>query len=862
MSGDTHNERRRGPQVLAVAALDCRFVTHRWAFETLRDADIRRHWTTRSAALPSLYDGRVLLARRAVVEGPASAPILRLELFETAFSAFLAWREFGCPDESVFNCFAMPAVHAADGGYLVGEMGADHSNAGAFYFPAGTPDPSDIRPDGRVDFDGSLRRELHEETGLDAARGRIAPGWTIVFDGQYVACLKEIAWPETAETLVEEARRAIASCPDAELANVHIVTDAGQLASDRTPAFMAAFLDYASGRSNGSNFVAPTCRLPGMTRISNAATPEGAAAAPDPRAAAILAGLDGRSIVLVGMMGSGKSAIGYRLAARLGLPFIDADAEIATAAGMSIPEIFAKYGEAYFRDGERRVIMRLLNGGQSVLATGGGAFMDARTRDRIAERGVSIWLDADLKTLLKRVRRKNDRPLLHTADPEETLRRLLEARRPAYRLADIRVESNDAPQDTMADQTLDALAMGLAAVNETRAAAREKDAAKIMNHYHPSADAGATHREVIPVALGGRAYDIVIGAGLLAEAGARIAALAPGAACAIVTDENVARLHLDALRASLSGAGIRHETIVVAPGEGSKSLRVFGEVCDAALAAKIERRDLIVAFGGGVVGDLAGYVAASLRRGCRFVQIPTTLLSQVDSSVGGKTGINSAYGKNLIGAFYQPSLVLADVDVLRTLPPREFRAGYAEVAKYGLIGDKRFFEWLEADCDAVFTSRAEQICAVAVSCETKAAIVARDETEQGDRALLNLGHTFGHALELLARYDATRLVHGEGVAIGMAMAARFSARLGLCAPADADRIEQHLARVGLPTRIDQIPDWTDGADAILAAMYQDKKVEGGALTFILMRGVGEAFIARAVEPERVLAFLRDELARK
>lgn len=196
------------------------------------------------------------------------------------------------------------------------------------------------------------------------------------------------------------------------------------------------------------------------------------------------------------------------------------------------------------------------------------------------------------------------------------------------------------------------------------------------------------------------------------------------------------------------------------------------------------------------------------------------------------------------------------------MPPREFRAGYAEVAKYGLIGDKRFFEWLEADCEAVFTSRAEQICAIAVSCETKAAIVARDETEQGDRALLNLGHTFGHALELLVRYDPARLVHGEGVAIGMALAARFSARLGLCAPEDADRVARHLAQVGLPTRIDQIPGWTDSADAILEAMYQDKKVEGGALTFILMRGVGEAFIARGVEPAQVLEFLRDELARK
>jgi shikimate kinase/3-dehydroquinate synthase len=585
----------------------------------------------------------------------------------------------------------------------------------------------------------------------------------------------------------------------------------------------------------------------------------------DERVAAIRAGLDGRALVFVGMMGSGKSAIGQRLAARIGLPFVDADAEIvAAAAGMTIPEIFAKYGERYFRDGERRVIIRLLNSGQIVLATGGGAFMDPRTRDRIGERAVSIWLDADLKTLMKRVRRKNDRPLLHTDDPEETLRQLLEKRRPIYELADLRIESRDEPQDVMVEETLNALAAELPRIVATRRAAQKKDFTKAMTHLHlerAQTDQGATHRETVHVALGGRSYDILIGSGLLEEAGAQIARIAPGAACAIVTDENVARLHLPALEESLRKAGVRHTTIVVAAGEGSKSLATFGRVCDEVLAARIERRDLIVAFGGGVVGDLAGYVAASVRRGSRFVQIPTTLLSQVDSSVGGKTGINSAHGKNLIGAFHQPSLVLADVDVLRTLSLREFRAGYAEVVKYGLIGDKRFFEWLEADAEAVFHSRAEQVCAVAVSCETKATIVARDETEQGDRALLNLGHTFGHAFELLTGYDSERLVHGEGVAIGMACAARFSARLGLCAKEDAARVARHLASVGLPTEIRQIPGWNANVHAIVSAMYQDKKVEGGALTFILMRGVGEAFIAKSVEPTEVLAFLNDELAR-
>lgn len=575
------------------------------------------------------------------------------------------------------------------------------------------------------------------------------------------------------------------------------------------------------------------------------------------------AALNDRAIVLVGMMGSGKSAIGQRLAARLGLPFVDADAEIvAAAAGMSIPEIFAKYGERYFRDGERRVIMRLLNGGPVVLATGGGAFLDPRTRDRIAERGVSVWLDADLKTLLKRVRRKNDRPLLQTEDPEETLRQLLEARRPLYELADLRVESREIPQDAMVDDTLAVLAAGLPILEDLRQRAQSRGFAKAMTHLYPARPEGDVRRqEVVRVALGGRSYDIIIGDGLLQRAGDYIAEIAPGAACAIITDENVARLHLPTVEQSLKDAGLRATTIIVPPGEASKSLSVYGRVCDDVLAARIERRDLIVALGGGVVGDLAGFVAASVRRGSRFVQIPTTLLSQVDSSVGGKTGINSRHGKNLIGAFHQPALVLADVDSLRTLPLREFRAGYAEVVKYGLIGDARFFDWLDADSDAVFHSQAEQICAVAVSCETKATIVARDETEQGERALLNLGHTFGHAFERLTGYDSARLVHGEGVAIGMACAARFSVRRGLCPEAAAERVERHLRGVGLPTKIHDIPGWRDDAQAILDAMYQDKKVERGALTFILLRGIGQAFIAKSVDANEVLGFLKDELKR-
>lgn len=576
---------------------------------------------------------------------------------------------------------------------------------------------------------------------------------------------------------------------------------------------------------------------------------------------AIRAALGDRSIVLVGMMGSGKTSIGQRLAARLALPFKDADAEIvAAAAGMSIADIFAKYGEAFFRDCERRVIMRLLNSGPMVLATGGGAFMDARTRERIKQRGVSIWFDAEHDVLMRRVRRKSDRPLLHTSDPGATLRKLMDERYPVYALADIALMSRDVAQETMVDETLAALFAWLSDIGD----AAQKEPLQFMTDTTSTCSAPretSAPPEIVNVALGGRSYDIVIGAGLLERAGEHVARVAPGAACAIVTDANVARLHLCALQKSFAKQGIRTAAIVVEPGEASKSFAVFERLCEAILAAKIERRDVVVALGGGVVGDLAGFAAASVRRGARFVQIPTTLLAQVDSSVGGKTGINSPHGKNLIGAFYQPSLVLADLDTLATLPAREFRAGYAEVVKYGLIDDRPFFEWLEANAAAVFTSRAQQRHAIAISCRSKARIVARDETEQGDRALLNLGHTFGHAFERLTGYNSSRLVHGEGIAVGLACAMRFSTRLGLCSGQDGERVIRHLESVGLPTRIQDIPGWESDADAILDAMRQDKKVERGAFTFVLLRGIGAAFIAKSVDAEAVRGFLQDEITR-
>jgi 3-dehydroquinate synthase len=365
----------------------------------------------------------------------------------------------------------------------------------------------------------------------------------------------------------------------------------------------------------------------------------------------------------------------------------------------------------------------------------------------------------------------------------------------------------------------------------------------------------------VPVALDNRAYDIVIGRGVLASLGHAIQALRPGARTAIITDENVAARHLVATESVLNEAGIGSSRILVAPGEGSKKIATFERVCEEIISARIERGDLAIALGGGVIGDLAGFAASCVRRGIDFVQVPTTLLAQVDSSVGGKTGINSRHGKNLIGAFHQPVMVIADTALLDTLPPREFRAGYAEVAKYGLLGDAGFFAWLEANWQEMFSGGPAREHAIAVCCRAKAGIVARDERETGERALLNLGHTFGHALEAGCGFSG-RLLHGEAVALGMVMAFDFSVRKGLCGVADAARAKAHLAAVGLPTHVRQVPGGVPSVDVLMDLIAQDKKVKRGRLTFILVRGIGQAFIEHNVDPAEVRAFMTDAVSDK
>jgi len=356
--------------------------------------------------------------------------------------------------------------------------------------------------------------------------------------------------------------------------------------------------------------------------------------------------------------------------------------------------------------------------------------------------------------------------------------------------------------------------------------------------------------EIITVGLGERGYDIHVGGGLLARAGELLKPIAKGVV-PVVTDSHVAELYLPRLLDSLRKSGIDARAIVMPPGEVSKSFAGLEKLSGALLDLEIDRKGLVIALGGGVIGDLTGFAAGVLKRGVAFAQIPTTLLAQVDSSVGGKTAINAAQGKNLIGLFHQPRIVIADTALLSTLPRRELLAGYAEVVKYGALGDMAFFEWLEANAAKALAGEDTAIVkAVAHSCQMKADIVARDERETGERALLNLGHTFGHALEAATGFS-DRLIHGEGVAIGMALAFQLSVRLGLCPGQDAERFVRHLKAVGLPAAISDIPGARPGAAELIRHMAHDKKVTDGKLTFILLRGLGQAFVTRDVALDAV-----------
>ncbi|MET3559473.1 3-dehydroquinate synthase [Bartonella japonica] len=371
--------------------------------------------------------------------------------------------------------------------------------------------------------------------------------------------------------------------------------------------------------------------------------------------------------------------------------------------------------------------------------------------------------------------------------------------------------------------------------------------------------------QTVTVELDKHYYDVIIGPDLITQAASQIKHALHlkdphQTRVALITDKNVASLHLEKFQTELTQNNIQTVPIIVEAGEQSKSFSTLQTVINKILAARLERGDCVIAFGGGVIGDLGGFAASIIRRGMNFIQMPTTLLAQIDSSVGGKTGINSQYGKNLIGTFYQPRCVIADTCILDTLPLREFRAGYAEMVKYGLINQPDFFEWLEKNGQEVFSNGPIRTEAIVRSCQFKAEIVTRDEHEKGERALLNLGHTFGHMLETATAYDSDRLIHGEAIAIGMILAYQFSAQLKLTDPTIIHRIETHFKTVGLPTHLKDIPGELPNTEMLMALIAQDKKVSQNSLTFILTHGLGQSFIAKNVSPNEVFIFLEQKLA--
>ena len=539
------------------------------------------------------------------------------------------------------------------------------------------------------------------------------------------------------------------------------------------------------------------------------------------------------NIFLVGLMGAGKTTIGRLLARRLNMTFVDSDHEIEARTGASIPWIFEIEGEASFRRREAEVIRDLSAQRGIVLATGGGAVLNPASRALLAERGTVVYLRASVNSILQRTAHDRNRPLLQTADPRKKLEDLTAQREPLYReIADLVIDTGRPNVQSMVQTILDQIA--------ALEAARARKARTRMNEQTST---------ILNVDLGERSYPIVIGRGLLDDAALLERHIgAGGGKVAIVTNTTVAPLYLDKVAAPLRAGGREVVPIVLPDGEEHKNWQSLNLVFDALLANKCDRKTTLVALGGGVIGDLTGFAAASYMRGVPFVQIPTTLLAQVDSSVGGKTGINHPLGKNMIGAFYQPRAVIADTATLDTLPARELSAGLAEVIKHGAILDAAFFDWIEQNVGKLVAREPEALAyAIARSCEIKADVVKRDEREGGLRAVLNFGHTFGHAIEAGLGYG--EWLHGEAVGCGMVMAADLSRRLGLVDEASVRRLRALAEAAGLPT---VAPDL--GHARWIELMEVDKKNEGGAIKFILIKPLGSPSVTTAPR-EQLLATL-------
>ena len=521
-------------------------------------------------------------------------------------------------------------------------------------------------------------------------------------------------------------------------------------------------------------------------------------------------------------MGAGKTTIGRILARKLGKRFIDSDHEIEARTGASIPWIFEIEGEESFRRREAEVIRDLCGQDDIVLATGGGAILSADNRARLAAGGTVVYLRANVHSILQRTGHDKNRPLLQTADPRRKLEELLIQREPLYReIAELVIDTGRPNVQSMVQSILDQLDLRDATTRTQAPAANTT-----MNQSSPLS---------INVDLGERSYPILIGPQLLADP-ALLARHIPGRQVAIVSNTTVGPLYLAGVAQALRGAGREVIEIILPDGEQYKTQESLMQVYDALLANRCDRKTTLVALGGGVIGDLTGYAAASYMRGVPFVQIPTTLLAQVDSSVGGKTGINHPLGKNMIGAFYQPRAVLADTATLATLPQRQLAAGLAEVIKHGAIIDAAFFDWIEKNiAQLVAGERAALAHAVARSCEIKADVVRQDEREGGLRAILNFGHTFGHAIEAGMGYGAW--LHGEAVGCGMVMAAELSRRMGFIDEATVARMRALIAAAGLPTVAPAMP-----VERWIELMEVDKKNEGGDIKFILLKPLGAPHI--------------------
>jgi shikimate kinase / 3-dehydroquinate synthase len=531
------------------------------------------------------------------------------------------------------------------------------------------------------------------------------------------------------------------------------------------------------------------------------------------------------NIILVGMMGSGKTTVGRLLAKILGKTFIDSDEEIQKRTGVSIQHIFDVEGEAGFRQREADIVQELLLRNDIVLATGGGAILDSQSRNVMRENGTVVYLKSGIHDLWQRTRHDRNRPLLKTADPRAKLQELFEQRNPLYTdTADIVIHTGKQSVQVL----LSALQRKLNLSNMTSQA--------------------ANNMQTLKVGLAERSYPIHIGGGLLSRKDLLLPLLLHKRV-AIVSNTTVAPLYLKQLSKMLEDNGVRVVPIILPDGEQYKNSETLNLIYDALLTHRCERNTPLIALGGGVVGDMTGFAAATYLRGVPFIQIPTTLLSQVDSSVGGKTGINHPLGKNMIGAFYQPQIVLADIETLNTLPDQELRAGLAEVIKYGLIRDMPFLEWLEANMKKLLARDSASLqYAITRSCENKAEVVGSDERESGDRALLNLGHTFGHAIENGMGYGAW--LHGEAVASGTVMAADLSHRMGWISEQDVTRVRNIFERAGLPVIGPHL-----GIEQYLQLMGLDKKVVDGQIRFILLQALGHAVISSEVPVELLRATL-------